>query len=38
MVGTSLTAGLGLDPEEAYGKVRDEVKGEGSAGAGEDGK
>lgn len=29
---------LGLDPEEAYGKVRDEVKGEGSAGAGEKGK
>jgi peptidoglycan hydrolase-like protein with peptidoglycan-binding domain len=29
---------LGLDPEDAYGKARDEVKGEGSAGSKGDGK
>ncbi len=29
---------LGLDPEEAYGKVRDEAKGEGSAGGKGEGK
>jgi peptidoglycan hydrolase-like protein with peptidoglycan-binding domain len=29
---------LGLDPEKSYGKVRDEAKGEGSAGSKRDGK